>query len=117
MHELSICQALVGQLKALARERRASRICLVRLGIGPLSGVEPQLLEQAWPVASAGTVAEGAGLVLERLPLRVHCPSCGRDSDASTNRLSCRHCGDWRTRLVSGDELLLDSVELIREAV
>lgn len=120
MHELSLCQALIGQLQALARERGARRICLARVGVGPLSGVEPQLLQQAWPVARAGTPAENCELVLEPLPLRVHCPRCGRDSEAQSNRLLCAHCGDWHTRVIGGDELLLNSVELIceqREAV
>jgi hydrogenase nickel incorporation protein HypA/HybF len=28
------------------------------------------------------------------------------------NRLTCAACGDWHTRVISGDELLLESVEL-----
>jgi hydrogenase nickel incorporation protein HypA/HybF len=28
------------------------------------------------------------------------------------NRLVCDHCGDWRTQLISGDELLLQRVIL-----
>lgn len=28
------------------------------------------------------------------------------------NRLLCGACGDWHTRIISGDELLLESVEL-----
>jgi Zn finger protein HypA/HybF involved in hydrogenase expression len=32
----------------------------VRVGVGPLSGIEPRLLESAYPLASAGTRAEGS---------------------------------------------------------
>jgi hydrogenase nickel incorporation protein HypA/HybF len=28
------------------------------------------------------------------------------------NRLICSDCGDWHTQILSGDELLLESVEL-----
>ena len=28
------------------------------------------------------------------------------------NRLICGACGDWHTQLLSGDELILESVEL-----
>ena len=33
---------------------------------------------------------------------------------ATANRLVCGSCGDYRTQLVSGDELLLASLELER---
>ncbi len=112
MHELSVCQALVRQLRDIAREQHAVRITRVIVQIGPLSGVEPELLRHAYPIASAGSPAADAALVLEPLPIRVHCENCGADSDASANRLLCGVCGDYRTRLISGDELLLASVEL-----
>ncbi len=70
------------------------------------------MLEHAYPVASAGSVAEGAELVIEKLPVRVRCTQCDKESDALPNKLICQHCGDWRTTLISGDELMLMSVEL-----
>lgn len=116
MHELSVCHALLTQVEAVAREHGASRVALIELSIGPLSGVEPRLLEQAFAIASAGTVAEEAGLSLESLPVRVSCVQCGEVTDALPNRLVCGHCGDWHTRLVSGDELLMTRVELVKVA-
>ena len=115
MHELSVCQALVDQLQALGKEQQAVRVVKLLVGIGPLSGVEPALLSQAFPLAAAGTLAEDAELTIEDRPVRVHCLQCGRDSDASANRLLCDHCGDWRTELLSGDELMLVQVEFMRE--
>ncbi|MEN8764093.1 MAG: hydrogenase maturation nickel metallochaperone HypA [Thiogranum sp.] len=115
MHELSICQALIDQVEALAREQRARRVLLLVVGVGPLSGVEARLLKQAYPVAAAGTLAEGAELDIEDCPVRVHCRTCGEDSDATANRLLCAFCGDWQTDLVSGDELVLTRVEFLRE--
>jgi len=112
MHELAICQALIDQIESIAAERNANRAVSIVIGMGPLSGVEAQLLEHAYPVASAGSVAEGAKLVIETLPVRVRCTQCHKESDALPNKLICQHCGDWRTTLVSGDELMLMSVEL-----
>ena len=113
MHELSVCRGLLAQVARIAEARGARRVTAIRLRIGPLSGVEPELLAQAFPVASAGTPAEGARLVTDIQPLRVRCEGCGRASRArAANDLRCRRCGDWRTRLVSGDELLLAEVEL-----
>lgn len=112
MHELAICQALMNQVESIAAERNARSVVSIVVGMGPLSGVEAQLLKHAYPVASAGTIAEGARLVVENLPVRIKCTQCGNESDALPNKLVCKACGDWRTTLISGDELILMRVEL-----
>jgi hydrogenase nickel incorporation protein HypA/HybF len=100
------------QVETIANDNDASRIASITLGMGPLSGVEERLLNHAYPVASAGTIAEGAELIIQTTPVCVRCKSCGTESTAEPNRLICGHCSDWRTELISGDELLLIRVEL-----
>ena len=100
------------QVEAIASERNAHCVTSIVVAMGPLSGVEAQLLKNAYPVASAGTVAENAELVIEYLPVRVKCTQCGSESEVLPNKLICKQCGDWRTTLLSGDELMLMSVEL-----
>ena len=112
MHELSICNALLDQVERIARERGAARVTRIVLRIGPLSGVEPELLRHAYPLAAASTVAENAKLVVEQAEIVVSCTECGAESSVSANRLLCKCCGDFRTRLISGDELILQRVEL-----
>ncbi len=114
MHELSVCQNLMQQVGRIAAEHRAHHVSVVRLQIGPLSGVEPHLLQQAFPIACAGSIAESADLIIESAPVRVHCTQCGSDSDAQPNRLLCAGCGSWKTQLLSGDEMLLVSIEMSR---
>ena len=111
MHELAVCKALVTQVTEIAR-RRAARVSAVHVGIGPLAGIEPHLLEQAYPFASAGTAAAGSRLMVALMPLRVRCSHCGAESAPPLDRLRCEACGDWQTELLSGDEMLLQSVEL-----
>lgn len=115
MHELAICQALMEQVDRIALEQQAACVAAVHLQIGPLSGVEPALLEQAFYVAAAGGVAAGARLVITSMPVSVSCDSCGKISEVMPSRLVCAHCGDWHTRLVSGDELFLNRIEIDRE--
>ena len=115
MHELAVCQALMDQVDSVARDESAARVVSIHLGIGPLSGVEPGLLSQAFPIASAGSLAADAELVITALPVVVHCQECGRQSEVQSTRLLCSHCGAWQTTLVSGDEMLLERVEVIRK--
>ena len=111
MHELAICQALISQVDDIAGQRMAS-VRQVRVGIGALSGIEPRLLESAYPLACAGTRAEGSVLEIEHTDVRVRCRSCGAETTVAPNRLVCGSCGDWHTDLLAGDELLLLRVEL-----
>ncbi|MCW8956113.1 MAG: hydrogenase maturation nickel metallochaperone HypA [Gammaproteobacteria bacterium] len=111
MHELSVCQSIIQQALKLADEYRAESIIKINLAIGPLAGIDTHLLKQAFPLASAGTLAETAGLETEALPIRVKCLSCQRESEAQMNRLICAYCNDWHTQLISGDEMLITSIE------
>jgi hydrogenase nickel incorporation protein HypA/HybF len=112
MHELSGCLALMSQVERVASEHGARRVGKIVLRIGPLSGVEPALLENAFPIASAGSVAAGAELSIETGPVQVRCSVCGADTEAVPNKLLCGECGDYRTRVIAGEDLLLLSLEL-----
>ena len=116
MHELSVCQALIAQVEQIAAQHAAQVVKSVHLRLGPLSGVEPQLLQDAYPMACAGSVAAGSVLLIDLAPLKVKCQTCGAETQASPNRLLCGQCGDYHTQVVSGDEMLLMSVELIQGA-
>ena len=115
MHELSICQSIIKQAVAIAAQNNAVAISKIALAIGPLAGVDIQLLQHAFPLAAAGTLAENAELNAEALPLKVRCLSCFRESEAAPNRLLCSHCNDWHTQVISGDEMLIKSIELETE--
>lgn len=112
MHELSVCIALLDQVQSIARDHAATGVDRIVLRVGPLSGVEPPLLKTAYPLAAAGTVAEGAVLEIESIPIRVRCTECDAETDAEANRLVCGSCGGYRTRVISGDEMLLANLEL-----
>jgi len=116
LHELAVCQGLMQQVGLVAEREQASKVISITLQIGPLSGVEAQLLREAFPVAAVGTIAEGAELEIEQMPIVVECLQCGARGEAKVNKLVCGQCGDWRTRLISGEEMLLKSLELERGA-
>lgn len=112
MHELAVAQALVDQVDAVIDQHHAAQASMIRVRIGPLAGVVPELLATAFPLAAAGSRMEHAALEFTHAPIRVRCQTCGLDTEAAMNRLVCGACGDWHTQLISGDELLLESVEL-----
>jgi hydrogenase nickel incorporation protein HypA/HybF len=112
MHELSVAQALVEQVEELAKQHGATGIHLIRVRIGPLAGIVGDMLATAFPLAAAGTIAESTRLELVESAIRVRCRTCGAETEAQANKLVCGACGDWQTEVVSGDELILETVEL-----
>jgi hydrogenase nickel incorporation protein HypA/HybF len=112
MHELAVCQGLIRQVERIARQEGATQVDSIKLSIGPLSGVEPPLLERAFEIARMGTVAQRAELEIGTGPIVVECRTCGSSGEASVNRLLCPACGDWRVSVRQGEEMTLMRVEL-----
>ena len=114
MHELTVCQGLMREVMRVAEDQHAERVLSITLRVGPLAGVEPALIESAYPLAAAGTCAAGARLLIERTALEVRCLACGQTSEVEVSSLLCRACGSWRVEVISGEELVLASLELER---
>ena len=112
MHELSIAQSIVEQLEETTRAEGAIRVRRVTLTVGALSGVDPEALRLAYPVATEDTCAAGSDLVVEEVPSSVHCNACGQDSTPQFPFFVCETCGSQDVRVISGRELLISSVEL-----
>jgi hydrogenase nickel incorporation protein HypA/HybF len=112
VHELSICQALLTQVGEIARKRGADTVERITIEWGPLSGVEPDLLKNAFSVMCARGIAAGAELRIETIGVTVSCSACGAQTKTVANRLVCERCGGFRTRVIAGDELRLRRIEM-----
>jgi hydrogenase nickel incorporation protein HypA/HybF len=112
VHELSLCDDLLGQVAAIAAQHNAQSVESITVNIGALAGVEPSLLESAFSMIKAGTVAEHAHIIMQTAPVIVLCRTCGAQSEVAANRLLCNACQSNETTLISGDELILASVAL-----
>ncbi|HUR32793.1 MAG TPA: hydrogenase maturation nickel metallochaperone HypA [Vicinamibacterales bacterium] len=110
MHEYSIVQALFDQIASQARERRALAVTRVSLRIGRAAGVDVRLLRTAYDTFRVRTICEGAPLEVDEVPERWSCPG-GHGDIAPGRRLACETCGQ-PARLTSGDEIVLERLEL-----
>lgn len=113
MHELSVGRALLRHATSIMLERQATAVTGITLKIGPLSGIEPVLLRAAYEQLRRETDAERAELHMIEVPVRIRCEACDIEMDAASNRLVCSQCGGTHTALVSGDEMLIESVDLV----
>ncbi len=76
MHETSIAQALIDQVR---RHTPAGHIATVaRVEAGPYQAINPQALEWAWQIVTAETELAQSKLEFRALPFEMSCPGCGR---------------------------------------
>jgi hydrogenase nickel incorporation protein HypA/HybF len=110
VHEYSLIQSLMERVEAEARERNALAIRRLRVRVGELSGVEPELLATAYEIFRAGTLCAQAELDIERVPARWACRRCGA-AVVSGGILQCPSCGE-PAALVEGQDIVLERIEL-----
>lgn len=112
MHELSIAMALVKQVESIASEQKASAVRKVAVMVGALSGVDPEALRGAFPLAAEGTLTAGAELVIAWVPASVWCKVCGKASSPESPFIYCEGCASTTVDIETGRELCITSVEV-----
>jgi hydrogenase nickel incorporation protein HypA/HybF len=110
MHELSICNAIAS---TAAKHADGRSVTQVAVRIGHLRQVVPDALQFSWEVVCDATVLEDAALVIEQVPAVVECASCGVRTTLDLPILACGHCGGFEVKLVSGEELIVVSIDLV----
>ena len=113
MHELSIALSIIEGAEEEVQRQGGGRVYAVHLKLGPLSGVVREALLFSYELACEGTSLEGSSLIIEEIPIRIYCTSCGSEGDPiSGQRLHCARCGESACRVVKGAELELAALEL-----
>lgn len=112
MHELSIAEAVLGIVLDHAGERRVSR---VEVRVGALRQVVPEALQFAFELLVRDTVAEDAELELESVEASGRCRGCGAYSSWRGFPLRCHACGGLEVEIRSGEELLVEAIEVTDE--
>ena len=112
MHELAITEGILEAAVPAALEHGASKILEIRLKIGELSGVIPQCIEEYFRIAAAGTIAEGAKLSVEKIPVSIRCASCGFEGPIDRRKIRCPGCGGSDLKITAGREYYVDSLEV-----
>ena len=113
MHELSICTAIAKIAHQAAAGRPVER---VRVDIGHLRQVVPDTLRHSWDMVVFGTPVEGFPLEVRAVPAVIECSQCGTLTELDDPIFRCGACGSTETRVVSGEELFVTSLDLTVDA-
>jgi hydrogenase nickel incorporation protein HypA/HybF len=110
MHELSICNAIAN---TAAKHADGHSVTQVTVQIGHLRQVVPDALQFSWRVVSDASALKDAELVIEQVPAVVKCGSCGARTTLDLPILACGHCEGFDVTLISGEELVVLSIDLV----
>jgi len=113
MHELSITQEVVRTVEDARRGAGLDlRVTAVRLKIGRLTAVVPDCLKFYFEMLTKDTPLEGAAVNIEIVPMNARCGACGAQFSLDEPMFLCPECGSGETEILSGRELVVDSIEV-----
>ena len=112
MHEMSIAQNIIDIVSDAIGDEEPERVDKVGVRIGKLVAVVPDSLQFCFEAITSGTPLEGAELVIEEVPIRVHCDPCAADAEVESFVFRCPRCGGGELRVLSGNELTVGYIEV-----
>ena len=112
MHEMGIAMEVLKIIQEHLPPEQALKVTKVNLKIGKLTAVIPDTFKFCLEVISKDTKAEGAEIIIEEVPLRVICESCGQESELDEPYFFCPKCQSPKLKIISGRELFIESIEV-----
>lgn len=113
MHELSIVESIVDTVTESLTTYPGARVIEVRLRVGALSAIVQDSLHFCWGIATADTPLTGSRLVVQTVPVTVHCGACGAEEPLeSLQSFCCAKCGAPASDVRQGRELEIEAIEI-----
>jgi hydrogenase nickel incorporation protein HypA/HybF len=112
MHEVSLMAQTLTLALEQAQRQEAQRIHRMTLRIGAESGVEPEALRFAFDVTVQETIAAGATLDIEIVPVSCFCETCQRVFQPQDWFYECPDCQTLSYRVLTGREIELVRLEV-----
>ena len=116
MHELSVVKSILDICLRYAKTNEAFKIISIELKIGELSDLEPIWIQRYFDLVSRNTIAEGAKLKIERIPVILRCSECSDTFSFNVREIDgidCPRCGSKKCTVISGREYFIGNMEVI----
>ena len=112
MHEMSIVCELLDVVRRELAVYPDAHVRTVRVRIGSLRQVVPDMLQFAYEAASCGTDLDGSQIEIESVPAVARCDVCSLQFAVEENWFECPRCQSARGRLIAGSELELVDLDI-----
>ncbi len=110
MHEMAITESILSIVLAEAEKRDATRVKTVKIEVGELTNIVGDCVQFYFELMSKDTLASGAEVEIEEVPLQARCPSCGSVKKIENLDFLCE-CGGVM-KIIAGKELAISAIEI-----
>ncbi|MDZ4850995.1 MAG: hydrogenase maturation nickel metallochaperone HypA [Pirellulaceae bacterium] len=107
MHETTLVRELLVQVKQVMVDNSIERVTTIRIEVGPLAGVDPLLVEQAYFLLVQRTEFERTHLMVDQPALMAVCHDCQRQFEVVDFKFLCPGCLSHSVQVISGDQVRL----------
>lgn len=111
MHEISLIESIIEIIIAEMPEHNVTRIESIALRIGEMRQVIPETLHFGFDILSKDTPVEGAKLIIESVPIKGRCRTCGQEFVIENYLNNCPKCEGIDNEIISGKELEIAGFE------
>jgi hydrogenase nickel incorporation protein HypA/HybF len=112
MHEVGLMQEALRIALTHAERNDAARIHALTLRVGQLAGVDMDALRLAFQAVRPDTIADGAVLNLEEMPVRCWCAECHCLFEPANREYRCPKCKRLSAEIRQGREFDVVAVEV-----
>ncbi len=113
MHEGNFTQQIVTSIVSELEKHPGYRPQRIKVKVGEMLHLEPESVRTHYALLTKGTSLEGIALELEGMPVVVNCRACHAEGAVSDHHLLfCPSCYSRDVVIVSGNDVLIDSIEL-----
>ncbi len=117
MHELSVTKNVLQLVIRYAEANKVNRVVGVQLEIGEMRDIVEDLMQKCFLYLARGTIAQGAVLKINVIPLTCICHTCNEvfpvDSHKGFENLSCPKCRGFNLVPYTGQEFFVKAIDVI----
>ena len=112
MHEMSLVRSLLQLVDQVLAENHAATAKVIEIEIGPLSGVEPDLVRGAFEQLAIHSRWHETELVIAESCLVVECLECQSETELTDFVFRCDQCNSGKVQVIQGDQFRCLSVTI-----
>ena len=113
MHEMTLVSSIIDIVNSYKSQYKFKTVNSLMLSFGELSCVNEDSLTFSFNVLSENTVLENCQLIFEKIPAKITCNNCNRESVTRDDFSKCPACGSDNIYLSGGmEELKLVEIDV-----
>lgn len=113
MHEENFTQQIVETILDELKNYANAKPKRIKVQVGEMLHLIPESVQLHFQILSRSTHLEGAELDLKEVPVSVRCLACHQIGGVQDHHfLACLSCGSMDVELLSGQAIIVESIEL-----